>query len=316
MRGSLARVGDVCNSACHFHVTKNPQSAKQENSASAAIDPNDRPESALVTLRTAARDAGISESTLRRLVHEGVVPSVRRDGALHITQASIVELRTGARKRGPSIGLRVQDQERGTTAASCFKRFHDGESLASIVMALEVDPAIVEGLWYKWKHLHEIETKGPARCMLEHHGGFECDGLPTAQTGLCATHAARARILSNEEDATLHAIRTGQEISTAVCCVTCGKMADRGVCTHCLASNGSVSVENGSLLFRIGERIVKLVPAEEMKRLGYIPASEVEVKTPAPVTPPATAPAHSAFTPDPMTAAVQTLLSDIRKRAQ
>lgn len=280
------------------------------------------PEDDLLPLRLAAEEAGIAEPTLRRYVQQGRVQIFKRQGIQHVTRASMISLRTAGIVRPPGPAVLSFEHVRGETAAECFRRFRANESLVEIVEALKVDPAVVEGLWYKWKHLQKIQLDGMTRCMLEHHGGIECDGLPTAQTGLCGRHAARARILTNEEEATLHAMRTGQEIAKAVCCVSCGQMATRGMCSGCL-SKITVAVENGVFVVRAADRQVKVMQLNEIRQMikgkpsprggEQITATPNELATP--VDPPAPIDPPTADGPlSPMTENTRALLAEVQAR--
>jgi hypothetical protein len=248
----------------------------------------------MLPIRAAAKAAGISESSLRRLVQDGVIEAVRQGGSLHVTHATVVELRSGGRKRGPSPGLRALQADRGETAAECFKRFRAGVPLTAIVEEIAVDPLIVEGLWNKWRHLESTQFKAsPPQCVLEGHGHIDCTALtPTA--GLCSAHASRARILSREEEATLHAMRTGKEIAKAVCCDVCGDMAAHGVCNGCMRAETRVTVEKGLLTVRIGTREIAILSIVESTALAQqvlgggltqAPTAPVSLSEPAGLSP-------------------------------
>jgi hypothetical protein len=268
-----------------------------------------QPQEDLLPLRLAAIEAGVAEPTLRRYVTDGKIPHTRRKGVLHVPRAACIAFRDGGRIVGTSPTVRALEAVRGSTAADCFKRFRNNEALIEIVEELALDPGIVEGLWYKWQHLQKIQLSSASRCMLEHHGGIECDGLPSAQTALCGRHAARARILSQEEEVTLTAMRSGQHVDTAVCCLSCGQMAGRGLCTACV-SKISIAVDNGVFVVSVGERQVKVLPLEDIRRLleketSPIPPPVGEIPSPPPAEPASMA--HS-------TEETRALLAEVQER--
>jgi hypothetical protein len=125
----------------------------QESTASALVV---SPEGDALPLRAAARAAGVSESTLRRLVQDGAVEAVRDGGSLKVTQATVVELRAGgALKRGPSISVREAERARGALAARCFLLFQAAVPLEDVVTQLEADPDVVVALHQKWIAMRE-----------------------------------------------------------------------------------------------------------------------------------------------------------------
>lgn len=221
-------------------------------------------------LRAAAKAAHISESTLRRLVQDGAVDVVRgQGGSIRISQSTVVELRSGAIRRGPpSIAGREADRARGELAAGCFTRFNAGKDLIAIVEELHASPAAVKALWTEWIDLQETQRKSIVlRCHHANRGG-ECDGAPLANVSMCGRHAARAHHLTDEQAAIL----SGREIATALHCSSCDTMAARGVCSACMSAV-TIMVEGAGAGRRLvvrtrGGKVIAIGAATESRALA------------------------------------------------
>ena len=210
-------------------------------------------------VRAAARAAGMSESSVRRLIADGLVTAVRdAGGSLRLTQSTIVELRSGGgRTRGPSIGVRTAEAARGEIAAQAFELFEGGAQLVEVVHKLRQDPDVVERLWARWVALQDIQRKTILlSCMFEHHPTVRCNGRPMAQVSLCDAHASRVRVLSEQDSVTLSMLRRG-ETPMAVACAACGNAIESGTCAKCSAAPISFSIsEDGWLRVLAGKREV------------------------------------------------------------
>lgn len=136
------------------------------------------PEGDALPLRAAARAAGLSESTLRRLVADGLVEAVRdAGGTMRVTSSTVLELRTGGvRRRGPSVGAREAERARGALAAQVFALLRSAVPLDQIVEQLECDPAVLRALVDEYVRCREISVRllsapeaplGPAPAAVE-----------------------------------------------------------------------------------------------------------------------------------------------------
>lgn len=226
------------------------------------------PDDDALTLRNAARVAGVSESTIRRLAADGVIDVIKDGGSLRVSQSTVLELRAGGGlKRGPGIAVREAERARGALASECFTHFNAGKPLIEIVRELHTTPAAVKMLWNEWIDLQETERKSVVlKCHHEHRGG-ECDGPPLASVSMCGFHAGRAHHLSEEK----MAILAGREIPTALHCSSCDTMAARGVCATCLTAV-SIAVEGEGkgrrLVVRAGQKVIAIVAADKSRELA------------------------------------------------
>ena len=241
-------------------------------------------------IRVAAREAGVAENTLRRLIQDGLIDAVRDGGGLRVTQSTVLELKSGALRRGPgtrspSLGARESDRARGELAATCFGLFREGKPLISIVEELQVPPTTLRVIWNEWRELQDIERHA-VRLECLHKGHGECDGPPQPNIGLCGRHGARTRILTQEQDAILR----GREIPKAFHCKACDELAADGVCWACLEGYVIVTVEGDKLVVRVRDQVIAIEdiagitaqlgfthPAKKQKQVGSPPmASSLE----------------------------------------
>ncbi len=250
------------------------------SSESILVDVNDtadRPsaEGDTLALPAAAKAAGVSESTLRRLVRDGLVDAIRDGHKIRLTQATVLELQTGAGlKRGPSISMREAERSRSDLAAECFVRFREGKSLISIVEELKALPAVVKSLWNEWLDLQSSQRRA-IRLECLHAGHADgCDSPPQPHIGLCSRHAAQSRILTSEQKAVLQ----GREIPKAAHCKACDEFATECVCANCLALYTVITVEGDShdrrVVVRVRDQVVASEPAGGIaNQLGLIASS-------------------------------------------
>ncbi|MGO9837040.1 MAG: hypothetical protein ACLP1X_22820, partial [Polyangiaceae bacterium] len=119
------------------------------------------PDGDALPLRAAARAAGVSESTLRRLVQDGAIEAIRdAGGTLRVTQSTVLELRTGGGlKRGPSLSVREAERARGALAAQVFALLRSKAAPDEIVERLETDPATVRALCEEWAKCRSLGTR-------------------------------------------------------------------------------------------------------------------------------------------------------------
>ncbi len=216
-----------------------------------------------LSIRAAAKAAGLSESTLRRAIADGLVAAERQGATVRLTQQTVLELRTGTgiKRQGPSLAAREADAQRGEVAANAFSMFANGAQLIEVVQELRQDPDVVDRLWHKWIALQETYMRSVApRCL---HAGPDCEGAPRPDAMLCLHHAEASRPLSPEQIAMLD----GAAIPTAVKCSSCGKMAGRGMCSRCVSSL-SVSVEGGRIAIRSGKDVLAIVPLEASRTIA------------------------------------------------
>lgn len=242
-------------------------SETQFSSGAAVVRATPDDDSAL-TLHAAARVAGLSESTMRRLVRDGVVDVIKHGGVLRVSQSTAVELRGGAGlKRGPGVAVRAAERARGELAAECFAKFSAGKALIAIVSELQTTPSAVKALWNEWIDLQEVQRKSVVLTCHHAHRGGECDGAPLANVSLCGFHASHAHHLSEEKLAVL----AGREVPTAVRCSSCDTMAPRGVCSACLSAV-SIAVEGEGqgrrIVVRAREKVIAIVAATESRELA------------------------------------------------
>lgn len=153
------------------------------------------PDADMLPLRAAARVAGVSESTLRRLVADGAVEAVKQGGSLRVATSTIVELKSGgtALRRAPSLGVREAERARGALAAKCFRLFASAVALEDIVLELEVDPDLVVALHGKWLAMRARTAAWLAQAPQPAPGpAFD---HPAAQDGSCCPgHLAVRRL--------------------------------------------------------------------------------------------------------------------------
>ena len=238
-------------------MTNHNPLAEPENTTSTLLSA-DR---AMMPLHAAARAAGLSEATMRRLVRDGLVEAVREGRTLQITQATVLELKAGGGlKRGPSINMRETERARGELASLCFARFREGKPLVEIVEELQATPSAVKVLWNEWRDLQEAERRAiRLECFHAGHND-ECDGLPQPHIGLCSRHAAQSRILTAEQKAVL----AGQDVPEASKCKACGEFAIACVCADCLTLYTVITVEgeddNKKLVVRVRDQIIASEP--------------------------------------------------------
>lgn len=234
------------------------------------------PDSAMMPLHAAARAAGLSEATMRRLVRDGLVEAVREGRTLQITQATVLELKAGGGlKRGPSVSMREAERARGELASMCFARFREGKPLIEIVEELQATPAAVKILWNEWRDLQESERRA-VRLECLHNGHADgCDGPPQPHIGLCSRHAAQSRILTAEQKAILR----GQNIPDASKCTACSEFALECICTACLALYIVITIEgepsDRRIVVRVRDQIIASEPAIGIiNQLGLIPRNK------------------------------------------
>jgi hypothetical protein len=106
----------------------------------------------------AAREAGVSEATLRRAVHAGLVDAVRDGGRLTVRRSEVIELRTRLRKRVPK-SVRERERASGETAARAFGMFADATPLEEVVVRLAAPPEVVKELFARWCELREMTRR-------------------------------------------------------------------------------------------------------------------------------------------------------------
>ncbi len=249
--------------------------------ASNALVPSPPPGDDALPLRAAAKAAHISESTLRRLVQDGAVDVVRgQGGSIRISQSTVVELRSGAIRRGPpSIAGREAERARGELAKDAFALFARGGQLIDIVQQLAVDPDVVERLWARWVALQDLQRKtNLLSCMFEHHHTVQCDGRPMAQVSLCDAHASRVRVLSEQDSLTLSMLRRG-ETPMAVPCGACGNAIETGTCAKCSDAAVSFKFADGWVLVMAGKR--ELTRLSRAQLLSYARTLEPQRGPPA-----------------------------------
>lgn len=154
----------------------------EDRSASAVA--SDR--KALITVREAARAAGMSEATVRRAINEGIVQPVREGRNIFIRQTSIIELQTGAIKRPPTLLGREVLNARGELAANVFRLLDEGYSPKDIVQDLRADPPSVRGLVEEWLKCQELQ----ARLTALREGGPQFNHAPSKDWDCCDGHRA------------------------------------------------------------------------------------------------------------------------------
>ncbi len=153
------------------------------------------PDGDALPLRAAARAAGVSESTLRRLVQDGAIETIRdAGGTLRVTQSTVLELRTGgALRRGPGISVREAERARGALAAQCFRLFQAAVPLEDVVTQLEADPDVVVTLHQKWLAIRERTAAWLAQPTPSVTGPtFDHEAAPDGSC--CAGHQAAQRM--------------------------------------------------------------------------------------------------------------------------
>jgi hypothetical protein len=132
------------------------------------------------------------------------------------------------------------------------------------VQRLRIDPRVIDELWDRWIGLQKKQRESVAlRCL---HHGTDCRGSLLPYTAVCDHHAARSRVLTQEQVAVLQ----GQEIPTAIACQCCGQTAGRGLCSSC-ASSLTVVVEGEGP----GRRIVVRAHGEVIAIVGAKPSREL-----------------------------------------
>jgi len=207
-----------------------------------------------LNVHTAARVAGVSESTLRRLIADGFLDVVREGprAKILIARKTAMAIRMGGTaglKRAPTLPAREEQQARGDLARACFEKFASGMALARVVQELAVDPTLVKLLWTQWLDIQDTERRSdPPRCVFH---GSRCAGVVARRVGLCEWHAPRARMLSEEQEAVL----AGQTIPMGLHCAECGKLAGAGLCTACI-SNPTYVVEPGRVVVKARGRVL------------------------------------------------------------
>lgn len=104
----------------------------------------------ILRVHAAAHAAGISESTLRRAIQDGVVRGITRGGALCVERREILEIKGKLLKRiAPSIG--IKEAQDGEEAADVFSRLDRCQSIGSIVQEMKITPQKVLALFDQWK---------------------------------------------------------------------------------------------------------------------------------------------------------------------
>jgi hypothetical protein len=169
-------------------------------------DEQEGPSEEMIHLSQAARISGLSLATLHRRVSEGVIPARRtgRNGPWLVAKTVILNLAPKL-KHQPRAEKQREADKAGENAAFAFERFAKGEPLIDVVVALRVDPDVVDRLFSKWIDLQQkqhaaMEKGGLIRCL---HKSSKCSGTCLPTVGLCQHHASRSRALSDEELALL-----------------------------------------------------------------------------------------------------------------
>ncbi len=199
----------------------------------------EREPGALLMIAEAAKLAGMGPATLRMMIDQDRVRVVRNsDGVMCVPRSVTLDLCDGRWRGGKGLAPFELDKKkeesvrgettRGAVAAAAFDRFAKGMSLVDVVRELRQEPDVIEVLWKKWIGLQEMQRRTSAPDCLHH--GARCSGAIEDRIGLCGYHAARSRILTEEQELSLK----GQTIPTAVHCVACSSIADRGVCSKCV----------------------------------------------------------------------------------
>lgn len=230
----------------------------------------------MLPLKRAAKVAGVSETTLRRLIDDGAVEAIRQGGALRISQSTVLELRTGGLKRGAHVGVAVRetDRIRGETAADAFERFAKGEQLVDVVRELRQDPDVIERLWDRWVALQQkqraaFDHEKLLKCKHE-HCGEGCDGPVRVDIGLCHYHQARTHFVPDgwrPVSPEAQAVLDGREIPTALHCTECDEMSARGVCSTCASKATTLTLEGEDegrhFIARRGDKVIMILSATQ-----------------------------------------------------
>lgn len=215
----------------------------------------------LLTTEQAARALGISPPTLNRERYAGRLKAIPHGHGFAYRRTEILEI--GELRRKASVAVERERYE-GERDARVFAAFTDGLTVDAAVIREQVAVTIVFRLRELWDRAHAAAQKA-AICLHEHHGG-ECDGPVQTQVGLCGYHAARSRILTEEQALLL----SGREIPTALHCQACSAVAARGICSSCMAAV-TVEIEGEDegrrLIVRTKTHILAIVGASRLKEL-------------------------------------------------
>lgn len=173
-------------------------------------------------------------------------------------------LTVGAARKTPT-GIAAKEQADGERDARVFAAFQDGLSINAVVVRERVAVGIVMRLHEAWRQGREMEGRS-VEC-LHRHSDVACEGVPELHNMLCDAHAARSRILNEEELLLLN----NQTIPTALHCAACDGLAASGVCARCLTGL-TVTLEGEApgcrIVVRARNKILAIVDAIKTREMG------------------------------------------------
>jgi hypothetical protein len=220
-------------------------------------------------LRAAAKEAKVSESTLRRLVQEGAIEAIRdAGGTMRVTQATIIELKTrGALKRGPNLSVVAQEEREGERDARVFAALETGRTITEVIVSERIPARVAISLRQTWLLARQTDRQGIEFAC-------SCGAASDPRTARCARCFERTRVLTDAQQATL----AGTELPPpgACTCRGCGSHARvedvDALCATCAPK--LTVVERGGVLAVVlaGKTVRELSVAETrdvVRHLGH-----------------------------------------------
>jgi hypothetical protein len=270
----------------------------------------------LLTVAEVAILWGASQATVDRERRAGNLRAVKKGQGYLYERAEAMKV--GEIRKAPAAAVQ-REQHEGDRDARVFEAFEEGLNVTGVVVREHVAVPIVMRLYEVWE---QSRKRARTVCLHEHNGG-DCDGPPQSGIGLCNHHAARSRILRDEEALVLR----GETVPVALHCQACGIMAPRGVCSTCMAAVTVLVEGEGQgrrLVVRAGQRVVAIVAAERARELARqllerkgdeapsaeTPNAENVMERPVAETPPATA-MRSALGPTPSVDEIRKLITNL-----
>jgi hypothetical protein len=212
-------------------------------------------------LRAAAREAGISESTLRRAIADGLVAASSEGGVLRVTRQTVIELRTrgGALRRGPGPSVVAAEEREGERDARVFAALEAGRTVAEIIVAERIPARVVLALRQSWLDAHRADREGVAYAC-------GCGAPSDPSTARCIRCFERMRVLTGAQAALL----AGAELpppGTCTCrgCGTRARIEDvDALCVRC-AEKLTIAERGGVLVVVLAGTVVRELSIAETR---------------------------------------------------